>query len=214
VTANEEVTRDSCALTTAAMEGEGEIDALVSTIVKVAGECGYSEYDELEHGIARQEELVGSHQVSETPSKDPPLTESSHISNDISADNLNGRKQDLSPVVLKHDFHGNEIMMSSAEKIQKKEASEALSTILNRNEVAFSSNDGKGYCMIFSLLQGINYPNRVRRNMYHEAARAMRLVKTSKNVKLLSSDAQAIVHTWSDELIEKVFLIKIMNYIN
>jgi hypothetical protein len=86
-----------------------------------------------------------------------------------------------------------------------KEADEAITTILKKKDLTFSQNAGKGHCLIFSFLQGIFYPNRVRSNIYSEAAKAMRLVKHSKNIKLMSQDAQERVSTWSDELIEKVF---------
>ena len=46
----------------------------------------------------------------------------------------------------------------------------------------------------------------MRCTLFSEAAKAMRLVKNSKHLKLLSVDGQARVQTWSNDLIEKVFM--------
>ncbi len=54
---------------------------------------------------------------------------------------------------------------------------------------------------------GCHYPGRMRSSLFSEAARAMRFVKNSKHLKLLSADGQTRVQTWSNDLIEKVFYI-------
>jgi hypothetical protein len=153
---------------------------------------------------------VDSQQLSKTVSHGNPLTASPDIRRDIATDSSNASNQDISQAEInsmRQTSHDDDILISVVENNRKQEANGAMSTILNKNEVSFSPNVGKGHCLIFSFLQGAYYPNRIRTNIYHEAARAMRLVKTSKNIMLMSSHAQEVVLTWSDELIEKVFSI-------
>jgi hypothetical protein len=58
----------------------------------------------------------------------------------VTIPHINGFVPDSIPVVLKVSY--------------VKEAAEALTTFLEKKDVSFMTNEGKGHCLIFAFLQG------------------------------------------------------------
>ena len=76
--------------------------------------------------------------------------------------------------------------------------------IIDKNRIEFLYNGGQGICMISSFLDGRIFPARSKGSILKDCVKAMRSVRNSEHLDVLSKPSRQIVKAWNEATLRKL----------